>query len=81
MDIFDILLDILLKPPQPFIGLFFSPPPYAPYVHCLQDSDWLMSPPYPIRSMEMKNLININPDFFPHHLTPPMRPPCRILIG
>ena len=23
MDIFDILLDILLKPPQPFIGLFF----------------------------------------------------------
>ena len=22
MDIFDILLDILLKPPQPFIGLF-----------------------------------------------------------
>ena len=24
MDIFDILLDILLKPPQPFIGLFLS---------------------------------------------------------
>ena len=24
MDILDILLDILLKPPQPFIGLFFS---------------------------------------------------------
>ena len=24
MDIFDILLDILLKPPQPFIGLFFK---------------------------------------------------------
>ena len=24
MDIFDILLDILLKPPQPFIGLFFT---------------------------------------------------------
>ena len=23
MDILDILLDILLKPPQPFIGLFF----------------------------------------------------------
>ena len=25
MDILDILLDILLKPPQPFIGLFFIP--------------------------------------------------------
>ena len=24
MDIFDILLDILLKPPQPFIGLFLT---------------------------------------------------------
>ena len=24
MDILDILLDILLKPPQPFIGLFFQ---------------------------------------------------------
>ena len=24
MDILDILLDILLKPPQPFIGLFLS---------------------------------------------------------
>ena len=24
MDILDILLDILLKPPQPFIGLFFG---------------------------------------------------------
>ena len=24
MDILDILLDILLKPPQPFIGLFFT---------------------------------------------------------
>ena len=24
MDILDILLDILLKPPQPFIGLFFN---------------------------------------------------------
>ena len=24
MDIFDILLDILLKPPQPFIGLFLK---------------------------------------------------------
>ena len=24
MDILDILLDILLKPPQPFIGLFFA---------------------------------------------------------
>ena len=24
MDILDILLDILLKPPQPFIGLFFD---------------------------------------------------------
>ena len=24
MDILDILLDILLKPPQPFIGLFFK---------------------------------------------------------
>ena len=24
MDIFDILLDILLKPPQPFIGLFLN---------------------------------------------------------
>ena len=24
MDIFDILLDILLKPPQPFIGLFLQ---------------------------------------------------------
>ena len=23
MDILDILLDILLKPPQPFIGLFY----------------------------------------------------------
>ena len=23
MDILDIVLDILLKPPQPFIGLFF----------------------------------------------------------
>ena len=29
MDIFDILLDILLKPPQPFIGLFFSVQPAA----------------------------------------------------
>ena len=26
MDILDILLDILLKPPQPFIGLFFPVP-------------------------------------------------------
>ena len=26
MDILDILLDILLKPPQPFIGLFFQLP-------------------------------------------------------
>ena len=26
MDIFDILLDILLKPPQPFIGLFLTIP-------------------------------------------------------
>ena len=26
MDILDILLDILLKPPQPFIGLFFTGP-------------------------------------------------------
>ena len=25
MDIFDILLDILLKPPQSFIGLFLIP--------------------------------------------------------
>ena len=25
MDILDILLDILLKPPQPFVGLFFKP--------------------------------------------------------
>ena len=24
MDILDILLDILLKPPQPFIGLFYQ---------------------------------------------------------
>ena len=24
MDILDILFDILLKPPQPFIGLFFN---------------------------------------------------------
>ena len=24
MDILDILLDILLKPPQPFIGLFLN---------------------------------------------------------
>ena len=24
MDILDILLDILLKPPEPFIGLFFQ---------------------------------------------------------
>ena len=30
--------------------LIFSPPPYVPYVHCLQDSNWLMSPPHPIRS-------------------------------
>ena len=34
--------------------------PYAPYAHPLQDSDWLMSPPHPIRSMELNNLININ---------------------
>ena len=27
MDILDILLDILLKPPKPFIGLFLDPPP------------------------------------------------------
>ena len=33
--------------------------PYAPYMHCLQESDWLMSPPHPIRSMELNNLINI----------------------
>ena len=26
MDILDILLDILLKPPQPLMGLFFMPP-------------------------------------------------------
>ena len=25
MDILDILLDILLKPPQPLMGLFFNP--------------------------------------------------------
>ena len=29
MDILDILLDILLKPPQPFIGLFFDADPCA----------------------------------------------------
>ena len=33
--------------------------PYVPYIHCLQESDMLMSPSHPIRSMEMKNLINI----------------------
>ena len=26
MDILDIFLDILLKPPQPLVGLFFEPP-------------------------------------------------------
>ena len=32
MDILDILLDILLKPPQPFIGLFLPPDPPTPLV-------------------------------------------------
>ena len=40
----------------------------TPYVHPLQDSDWLISPPHPIRSMELNNLINIKSWFFPHHL-------------
>ena len=31
----------------------------TPYVPYLQDSDWLMSPPHPIRSMELNNLINV----------------------
>ena len=43
MDILDILLDILLKPPQPFIGLFFCLtsnkrngkfPIYNVFLHC-----------------------------------------------
>ena len=42
--------------------------PYVPYMHCLQESDWLMSPPHPIRSMELNNLINIKSWYFPHHL-------------
>ena len=33
MDILDILLDILLKPPQPFIGLFLPYGPWLPVTH------------------------------------------------
>ena len=33
MDILDILLDILLKPPQPFIGLFFLTTPFSCGIH------------------------------------------------
>ena len=48
MDILDILLDILLKPPQPFIGLFLlktqvltprsSPHPH-PQTHIVHSAD------------------------------------------
>ena len=54
-------------PPPPYVP--YAPyMPYAPYVPSLQDSDWLMSPPHPIRSIELNNLINIKSWFFPHHL-------------
>ena len=36
LDILDIFLDILLKPPQPLMGLFFPPHGY--------ESDWLILP-------------------------------------
>ena len=38
MDILDILLDILLKPPQPFIGLFLFKitPRFPPTVYLFQ---------------------------------------------
>ena len=52
MDILDILLDILLKPPQPFIGLFLTID-----VLCITDNfehsfdiltfDFLLKPPQP----------------------------------
>ena len=42
--------------------------PYTPYAPSLQDYDWLMSAPHPVRSMELNNLINIKSWFFPHHL-------------
>ena len=42
--------------------------PYVPYTPYMQDSDWLMSPLHPIRSMELNNLTNIKSWFFPHHL-------------
>ena len=37
---------------------------HTPYAHPLQDSDWLMSPPHPMRSMELNNLISIKSWFF-----------------
>ena len=40
------------------------PPPHIPSAY-LNESDWLMFPPQPIRSLGLKNLININPDFSP----------------
>ena len=44
----------------PLMCLMCTPyAPYVPYTNCLQDSDWLMFPPHPIRSMELNNLINI----------------------
>ena len=42
MDIFDILLDILLKPPQPFIGLFFFlVEPFPTYGQSSNFRDWM----------------------------------------
>ena len=40
MDILDILLDILLKPPQPFIGLFFA----FLFVICVKRKEWVLYP-------------------------------------
>ena len=41
MDILDILLDILLKPPQPLMGLFFE---FHPYKVCKNQSQWSVNP-------------------------------------
>ena len=43
MDTLDILLDILLKPPQPFIGLFLLISTLSPFVAVIYDCyDWYL---------------------------------------
>ena len=56
MDIFDILLDILLKPPQPFIGLFFSLPKSLKRLHAARIDELADSNEPAIKVVYGKNL-------------------------